>query len=79
MEKKGIKRQTENIEDCKYNQICLQLSLYRYLIEKGYEVKIKSQHLLHLKDDQAKHYLCDYMPDTIESMLNTRLDQSQAA
>ena len=36
--KKGIQPSSSNIEDTKFNHYALQLSLYRYLLEKYYKL-----------------------------------------
>ena len=38
--KKGIRKESSQIEDSKYNHYALQLSLYRYILEKYYGIMV---------------------------------------
>jgi ATP-dependent exoDNAse (exonuclease V) beta subunit len=66
--KKGIRKATRDIEDCNFNQYSLQLSLYRYILETYYGLKVTSQILVHVTDSGAVSYNCPYMKDTLEKM-----------
>jgi len=67
--KVGIKPATLGVEDCNFNHYSLQLSLYRYILEEYYGLKIKNQYLVHLTDAGAESLVCSYMKETIEEML----------
>ena len=67
--KMGIKSATRNIMDCNYYHYSLQLSLYRYILEKYYGLKIKNQMIIQLQNDDAKEYSLEYMKDNIIDML----------
>lgn len=69
--KTGIKAATSNIEDCNLNHYSLQLSLYRYILEEEYGLKIKNIYLAHLKEDSVVSYNCLYMKRTLLDMLNS--------
>ena len=69
--KKGIKKETCHIDDCKYNHYTLQLSLYRYILEKYYEIPVARQLVAQLKDDGVETYSTPYMKNEIISMLNS--------
>ena len=69
--KKGIKKETCHIDDCKYNHYTLQLSLYRYILEKYYEIPVARQLVAQLKDDGVETYSTPYMKNEIVSMLNS--------
>jgi len=67
--KAGIKPATLGVEDCNFNHYSLQLSLYRYMLEEYYGLKIKNQYLVHLTDAGAESLVCPYMKETIKEML----------
>ena len=69
--KKGIKKETSNIEDCNYNHYALQLSLYRYILEKYYDIKVSRQLIAHLKDDGLESHSTPYMKKEILDMLDS--------
>ncbi|MBT7338598.1 MAG: hypothetical protein HN802_02765 [Candidatus Jacksonbacteria bacterium] len=68
--KTGTKAATTNIEDCNFNHYSLQLSLYKYIIEKEYGIKVKNLYLAHLKEDSVESYSCLYMKRTLLDMLS---------
>jgi ATP-dependent exoDNAse (exonuclease V) beta subunit len=67
--KKGIKGPTRTMPDCNFNQYTLQLSIYRFLLEKYYGIKIAQQCLVHLADDVATTYRCPYEKEIVMEML----------
>ena len=69
--KKGIKKETIIIEDCNYNHYALQLSLYRYILEEYYGIKVTRQLVAHLKDESVQSYSMPYMRDDIINMIST--------
>ena len=66
---------TSDIEDCKYNLYALQLSLYRYLLEEYYGLKIKSQLIAHLRDDRVLAYMTPYFKSHMEQFAQLRMDE----
>jgi hypothetical protein len=70
LKKTGTKAATTNIEDCNFNHYSLQLSLYKYIIEKEYGIKVKNLYLAHLKEDSVESYSCLYMKRTLLDMLS---------
>ena len=71
--KMGTTIQTNNIQDCSFNQYALQLSLYRYLLEEYYGLTINNQIIAHLKEDGVRGYVAPYMRDTILDITNNRI------
>lgn len=69
--KKGIRKESSQIEDSKYNHYALQLSLYRYILEKYYGIIITRQLVAQLKDDSVETYSMPYMKDEIVIMLKS--------
>lgn len=69
---------TENMGDCNYCHYTLQLSLYKYILEKYYNVVIDSLDLVVLHPNQAK-FICmpvryDLFKETFEKVIQYRLD-----
>ena len=67
--KVGTKIATSNIPDCNYYHYALQLSLYRYLLERYYGLKIRTMIIAHLKEDYARAIIVPYMIKEIRDML----------
>ena len=67
--KTGNKPETEDLLDTNFNHYSLQLSLYRYLLEKNYSIKIKDQIIVHISDDSVHSYLTDNLNAHILSIL----------
>ena len=71
--KVGLHAASKNIEDSKFNHYSLQLSLYRFLLEKFYGLEIYSQSILHLKENECKEETTPYMKNEIKNMINSNL------
>ena len=69
--KKGIKKESCMIDDSKYNHYALQLSLYRYILEKYYGIQVARQLVAQLKDDRVETYSMPYMKNEIITMLDS--------
>ena len=67
--RRGITHATEAIHDCNFYHYSLQLSLYRYILENFYDVKISKTTLLHINSSDVISYECEYLKSTIEEML----------
>ena len=70
--KMGTHPITSNIEDCKYNVYAFQLSLYRYILEEYYGLKIKQQIIAHLTDYGVESFLPPYYKGHMEAIANLR-------
>ena len=65
--KRGIHEITKDIDDCKFNLYSLQLSLYRYILERYYNLNVVDQLIIHLKDnDVVCHEAVYYQSHMIE-------------
>ena len=80
--KKGIHYATRLLDDCKLNKYALQMSLYQYLLESEYGIKIKNRYLVHLRPQQTMKYPLGvkifetpYLKPNVEKMLEERLQQ----
>ena len=67
--KMGIHPLTANIMDCNYNHNAMQLSLYRYLLESYYGVKVHNQMIGHLNNGNCKSYITPYYHEQISSLV----------
>ena len=68
--KRGTHAVTKEIMDCNFYHYSLQMSLYRYILEKYYDIEINNNHIVHLKDDGVKTISTPYMKNEISAMLN---------
>ena len=69
--KRGILPASSNIQDTKFNHYALQLSLYRYLLEEYYNLKISQHLIVHLKDEQCIGLHVPYMKNNIIQMVQS--------
>jgi very-short-patch-repair endonuclease len=62
-----------NIDDTSYNRYSLQQSLYRYIIEENYGIKIDNMYLIVLYPENDKYYKLSvpYLKNEIEYILKT--------
>ena len=67
--KTGSKIETKDLLDCKFNHYALQLSLYRYILEKNYNLILDDQLIVHLKNDTVNSYITPYFKEHIISIL----------
>ena len=70
--KKGNHEISARIPDCNFNHYALQLSLYRYILENYYNLKISEHIIIHLMDEECIGYHAPYMQDQIIAMINNR-------
>lgn len=80
--KKGIHYATRLLDDCKLNKYALQMSLYQYILESEYGIKIKGRYLVHLRPKQSmtyplgvKTFETEYLKANVEKMLEDRLNK----
>ena len=69
---KGLGQLSE-IEDTSYNRYCLQQSLYKYILEKNYDLKISNMYLIVLHPDYDTYYKVKvpYLKSEIEYILKS--------
>ena len=66
---------TADLMDCKFEKYSLQISLYRYLLEKYYGLDIQNQIIAHIFDDRCEGFVVPYYKGHIEKIINsTRKD-----
>tara|TARA_B100000902_G_scaffold5552_1_gene7230 strand:- start:1044 stop:1772 length:729 start_codon:yes stop_codon:yes gene_type:complete len=68
--KKGTHPITSHLMDCKYVHYSMQLSLYRYLIEEFYDIKISNLLIAHLNGSECKPIVADYYQKEVTDMIN---------
>ena len=66
----GIHPITSHLMDCKYVHYSMQLSLYRYLIEEFYGIKVSNLLIALLKDNECKTIVADYYHKEVLDMVN---------
>ena len=67
--KRGNHPVTATIMDCNFNHYALQLSMYRYLLENHYGIKVRNQLIGHLQDNQCTGYITPYYSKQISDIL----------
>ena len=67
--KTGNRPETADLLDCKFNHYALQLSLYRYLLEKNYNLELDDQLIIHLGINSVHGYVAPYLESHIVSIL----------
>ena len=70
--KRGNNEITRNLEDCNFNHYSLQLSLYRYILETFYALKISEQLIVHLQENDCIGYHAPYIKNTVLEMIKER-------
>lgn len=59
----------EKIYDCSFERYSLQLSMYKYLLEKFYHTSVNGLYILHLKETEFKVMSCQCQSNHIINML----------
>ena len=72
--KMGTHTSTKHVMDCNFYHYSLQLSLYRYILETFYGLRIRNQLIAHLKDDCVDAIVTPYMKKEIIAMLDYRAE-----
>ena len=67
--KMGTHLVTSNLMDCNFSIYSIQLSLYRFILEKYYGLEITGTAIFHLTDSDLQIYKTQYFKDEIEGML----------
>ncbi len=62
-----------HIDDTSYNRYCLQQSLYKYILEKNYDIKIDNMYLIVMYPENDNYYKVKvpYLENEIEYILKT--------
>ena len=72
--KTGTHKVTKNILDCNFNHYSLQLSLYRYILEEYYNLRIRNQVIAHITDEGVETHIAPYFKREIIEMLKTSVN-----
>jgi len=68
--KMGTHSITNHLMDCKFVHYSMQLSFYRYLLEKYYDLKIQNQLIAHLKGNSCSMYSANYYQKEVIKIIN---------
>lgn len=65
--------QLKSIDDTSYNHYCLQQSLYKYILEKNYDLQVSKMYLIVIHPDYERYIKVEvpYLKNYVEYMLNT--------
>ena len=65
--------QLSDIDDTSYNRYCLQQSLYKYILEKNYGIKVSNMFLIVLYPEYENYYKIEvpYLKEKAEYILST--------
>ena len=74
--KMGTHEVTKDVMDCNFYHYSLELSLYRYILETYYGLKIHNQLIAQLHDDGVNAHVAPYMKDEIIAMLDHKMELS---
>tara|TARA_Y100001937_G_scaffold108845_1_gene152888 strand:+ start:4932 stop:5783 length:852 start_codon:yes stop_codon:yes gene_type:complete len=64
----GSRECTADLEDCNFTHYTLQLSLYRYILEREYGLKVNKHALIHVSEDKATVHETEYLLSHIVAM-----------
>ena len=71
--KKGILSSSKHLDDCNFMHYSLQLSFYRYILERYYGLEVGSQTLFHLKEnDTYEIFNVEYKSEDLINMLREK-------
>ena len=68
--KMGTHSITNHLMDCKFVHYSMQLSFYRYLLEKYYDLKIQNQLIAHLKGNSCSMHSANYYQKEVIKIIN---------
>ena len=67
--KMGTHQASARLMDCNYTHYSIQLSLYRYILEKNYNIEVTGTAISHLTEEKVISYKTEYHKREIEDML----------
>jgi len=67
-----LKGPIKHLVDNSYNKYCLQLSMYKYLLEQ-WGIKVRDLFLVHLSKTGSRVIECDYLEKEVKEMLEERI------
>jgi hypothetical protein len=71
--KNRMTKELSHLEECEYNTYSLQLSIYKYIIEKNTNLKLGNSYLVWINDQNDKYKIIgtQYMEDEAKIILNS--------
>jgi hypothetical protein len=73
--KKGIHPISEHLDDSKFSHYSLQLSLYRWILERNYKMKVDRLAIVHLTPKNCHLIMARYLGDEITAIMEDRKQQ----
>jgi len=73
--KMGLHPATAHLPDCNFSHYSLQLSLYRFLLEKHYGLNVTGTALAHLNEHKLEFHKTPYLKTEVEEMLNVDIGE----
>tara|TARA_B100000700_G_C14834555_1_gene756167 strand:+ start:90 stop:809 length:720 start_codon:yes stop_codon:yes gene_type:complete len=70
--KTGITNATKDLQDSKYDHYCLQLSIYRFLLEERWNINVDKSYIIHLTDNRVKDYTARYYEKNVKKIFKIR-------
>lgn len=79
--RKRMKAPINFLQECEFNTYSIQLSLYKYIIEKNTKLKIGKMYLVHIHEEQEKYNIieCNDCTDIVKLMIKHKPMLSEAA
>ena len=66
---KGTHNITSHLMDCKFVHYSMQLSFYRYILEKYYDIRVNNQIIAHLDGLKCSAIIGDYYRDEVKDII----------
>jgi len=73
--KMGTHPASAHLPDCNFSHYSLQLSLYRYLLEKYYGLNVTGAAIAHLNEHKLEFHKTPYLRSEVEEMLTANVEQ----
>jgi ATP-dependent exoDNAse (exonuclease V) beta subunit len=73
----GSRECTSDLDDCNFIHYTLQLSLYRYILEREYGLKITKQALIHVSENKATVIETEYYRNSIVRMFADAIQRGE--
>ncbi|MBJ04885.1 MAG: hypothetical protein CMP65_03165 [Flavobacteriales bacterium] len=70
--KKGITHPLLSIDDCSFNKYSLQLSIYKEILEKEFNIEVAGTYIIHLKENAYELMKCEINQLLVLEMLESR-------
>jgi len=65
---------TSDLMDCRFEKYTLQLSMYRYILEKYYSLNISNQIIAHIGENECRGYDAPYYKSHVEAIIADQIN-----